>query len=854
MSDATSSQVNSMNTVSVEPGGQHGAESDSAKKPKRIVSLFMHVQDHQVWWPVYNGVCQVARDNNSHLVFFASPTAGLYNAMNPETVGSAAGLFNGKSLDGMVIAFGGTGLLDFGEATWAKGLPVVLIAREKAQVPCVLCDNRSAIRRAVALLHGRGHRRIAFLNGVADSYSAIERLAGYQAGLADCGLVADDSLVVAGDFTEEVGFKQILAALQKGVTFTALVAGNDASAVGALRAIRHAQVRVPEDMEVIGFDNLPIGRWCAPPLSTHDMQFFPMGYLAAQELFGMLSGDQRRQKTLVPATLVARSSTRDGGGASKDILQFRADWMEHQFYYDLELARLRRDPAAAEMLASLSNATPEAFLAGFSFLIERAIQTGIEASCLYSILETAQTRAEHANGAFSGVFSRAFGLLAAAAYDEQRKRAEMAIRFRSAAAALRELSFETVDEKNIVLRLKDAIRGLQIPRSGMFLQWDDHPANGLSGCWHFWRLQPDGALAAEETPMSKADLDLRRIIEREPPSGWVMMPLYHGDRQFGFMLLQEHPDFVLYYSELVRHVSAALHGAHVYKALRESQRELLEASRLAGVAEMATGVLHNIGNAMNSVTTSANLTIEGLQKLRINAVSKVSDLLREHRTDLPGFFATDPRGSQLVTYLDDLGKNLQVEKASLLRECDELRTKVQHINQIVASQQNYAKNSFAGLLETVPPEELMIAALLLNDDSLMRHKVVVTREFNPVPPVTVLRQKIVQILTNLIRNAKQSLAQADSPEKRITVRLGAASEGRVRFEVVDNGVGIAPENLTRIFAFGFTTKADGHGFGLHASANTAKEMGGALIARSDGMGKGATFVLEIPCDGKVTAF
>jgi C4-dicarboxylate-specific signal transduction histidine kinase len=137
----------------------------------------------------------------------------------------------------------------------------------------------------------------------------------------------------------------------------------------------------------------------------------------------------------------------------------------------------------------------------------------------------------------------------------------------------------------------------------------------------------------------------------------------------------------------------------------------------------------------------------------------------------------------------------------------------------------------------------------ISEASLARHKITIVREFSPAPAVRVERHKVLQILLNLIRNAKESIIEHGRPDKQIVLGIRASLKGRAQIYVTDSGIGIAPENLTRVFAFGFTTKVNGRGFGLHASANAAQEMGGSLVARSDGPGRGATFILELPPAG-----
>jgi PAS domain S-box-containing protein len=282
----------------------------------------------------------------------------------------------------------------------------------------------------------------------------------------------------------------------------------------------------------------------------------------------------------------------------------------------------------------------------------------------------------------------------------------------------------------------------------------------------------------------------------------------------------------------------------IEQKLVEARREPIETSRRAGIAEMATGILHNLGNALNSVNTTARLAADRIRESKVSSVGKVAQLLAENNGRLTEFFTSDARGQRLPGYIDQLAGHLTAERREILDDLEKLQASVDHMKELVASQQRYARVS--GIVEVVAPSELIEYAMLMNGDSLQRHRITVAREIAPAPKVKIERQKAVQIVTNLIANAKDAIEQADPPERRIRLALRLSAAGRVEISVSDNGIGIAPENLTRIFAFGFTTKENGHGFGLHSSANAAKEMGGSLRAESEGLGRGATFVLELP--------
>jgi len=277
--------------------------------------------------------------------------------------------------------------------------------------------------------------------------------------------------------------------------------------------------------------------------------------------------------------------------------------------------------------------------------------------------------------------------------------------------------------------------------------------------------------------------------------------------------------------------------------LASVHRELLESSRKAGMAEVATGVLHNVGNVLNSVNVAASLALEKLRNSKVEGLAKATVLLAEHERDLGAFMTSDPQGQRLPRYLQRLSSHLLAENAAVRAELEQLGRNIEHIKEIVSMQQSYAR--VTGVLEDVPAERLIEDALQLNTASFSRHGIAIERAYTPVPPVRVDRHKVLQILINLLRNAKHAVEDAHPPAPRIGITVEHAAN-RVRIAVADNGVGIAAAHLTSIFRHGFTTKKNGHGFGLHSGANAAREMGGSLTAASQGPGLGATFTLELP--------
>ena len=217
--------------------------------------------------------------------------------------------------------------------------------------------------------------------------------------------------------------------------------------------------------------------------------------------------------------------------------------------------------------------------------------------------------------------------------------------------------------------------------------------------------------------------------------------------------------------------------------------------------------------------------------------------MRQHEPDLGSFFANDPKGKLVPGYLAQLADKLAGEQAAALQEIAQMQKHLEHLKAIVTVQQDSAKG--ASRPEPLDLANLVEDALKMHSNALARSEVRVNREFEPLPPVMLQKHRVLQILVNLIRNAIQACEADGIERKELKIRL-CRSEDRLRCAVADSGIGISPDNLERLFSFGFTTKEGGHGFGLHGALLNAREMGGSVTAQSEGLHRGATFTLELP--------
>ncbi|MCE0462027.1 MULTISPECIES: DAHL domain-containing protein [Pseudomonas] len=280
------------------------------------------------------------------------------------------------------------------------------------------------------------------------------------------------------------------------------------------------------------------------------------------------------------------------------------------------------------------------------------------------------------------------------------------------------------------------------------------------------------------------------------------------------------------------------------RQLKDTQSELMDTARQAGMAEIATNVLHNVGNVLNSVNISADLVSRKLRSSKSQGLGKAMQLINEHTSDLGRFLTEDEKGKLLPGYLNQLVEAMAVEQQGLIDELAQLSKSVDHIKDIVSTQQSYAGAN--SLMEPLTVSELLEDALRMNSGALTRHHVTVIKEYGDIPRIMGDKHRLLLILINLISNAKYAMAGVSNHARNMTLSAAVVDSETLQISVKDEGEGIPAENMTRIFAHGFTTRKEGHGFGLHSCALAAIEMNGHLTAHSDGPGTGATFVLQVP--------
>lgn len=279
--------------------------------------------------------------------------------------------------------------------------------------------------------------------------------------------------------------------------------------------------------------------------------------------------------------------------------------------------------------------------------------------------------------------------------------------------------------------------------------------------------------------------------------------------------------------------------------LVRTQRELVNAAHSAGMAEIASAILHNAGNILNTVNTSAYLLSERVEKYPVNSVAKLAELLVENKDNLVQFLNEDPVGRKLIQYISSLSEKVTRENSHMATHTRDLIKNLRELGEVVAQQNAYISSSLHW--EIIDLEHMVEAALKIMDSRFQELGIKIERNYANIPKVPVLKTKIVQTFVNILKNACDSMNLSRQTERTLYLTL-LVQAPYLRLEFRDNGQGIEPENLRQIFTQGFTTHPDSSGFGLHFCANAMREMNGSIFAESDGQMRGANIILLVPLD------
>lgn len=333
-------------------------------------------------------------------------------------------------------------------------------------------------------------------------------------------------------------------------------------------------------------------------------------------------------------------------------------------------------------------------------------------------------------------------------------------------------------------------------------------------------------------------------------NGYTIIPFIFENKLFGLIELfsqevqSEDPEMRKILRDMGSEIGIFIKHQQAQQRAENLQKQLIDAARQTGMSQVANSVLHNVGNALNSLNISANLLQENYASSKMHNLSKVSTLIKENRENLALFLTEDPQGKYLLDYIIALSDWWQNDQKNIQDKLNIFSTNIQNIKKIIKMQQK--SEICVGAKEKISVNLILddLLFLLMKDIEQMRIQVI--KKYEVLPEVLLDRSLLVQILENLVQNAIDSLAAKQSGDKELRIYTRILEPGIMQIQVTDTGIGIAHENIGKIFSYGFTLKNKGHGFGLYYSASLAEEFGGKLSVESPGLNEGASFFLTFP--------
>jgi DNA-binding LacI/PurR family transcriptional regulator len=817
---------------------------------------------------LWRGAIRAAEEFDVDLLGFLGGALG-----EPLGRSSLFGLVQPGTVDGVVVISPAVGFLcgPAGVRTLIdrlRSVPVVSISEQVPGVPSIMVDNRTGMSRVLEHLATVHHRkRIAFVRGPASSSEAEVRYQAFREGLARVGLPFDPELVVDGDHWPASGVRAVRTLLEeRRVSLDALISSNDLMAIAALEELQRRGLDVPADVAVAGFDDIIDAVSTTPPLTTARQPLYEIAREAFRIVLALIRGEPVNAETELPVHLLVRQScgcpglrggllvpelTAADGVVSPESL---AAGLEAEFP---ELgARLGVSSWAAELAAAL----PEPLGAGgsgvFLAVLERLLSRGLEflpePGPWFRVVHEVTLRARQGATAEQAYRLAALSESAQALVGSMTTRAEMARRMRTDVETRvlhRMIHPFPLPADVFIQNLLGTLDVLDV--RSFFLSRYLGPDRREAGLLVHHDLDGVAALDATPAPFAPQRLIPGRFTGRHR-TAHVVLPIQSPNGPIAFALCRIGSMTPSGYEVLMHQISAVLSVNGLMSELQDHHRQLLDTARQAGMAEVAVGAMHNVGNLLNSVNVSAEQIRATATTAAGSGLKRATELILEHADELPGFFARDPRASVLPTYLGKAVEALWKNLAQIQAESLDLQEKTGLIRESIRALQEHAHGTHsAGEREKLELPALVRSALDVERTHLVRWAVQVQEELDELPPLVTHRSKLLHVLVNLVKNAVEAMRGTPEGQRVLVLRGARQDDGRIRLELKDSGEGIAPDDLKRIFSYGFTTKHDGHGFGLYTCTRYAKQLGGSLSVSSEGKGQGATFTLLLDPAGAV---
>jgi DNA-binding LacI/PurR family transcriptional regulator/signal transduction histidine kinase len=744
-------------------------------------------------------------------------------------------------------------------------LPIVSIGKEIPGIVSVLVDNEKGMRDVIVhLIEKHNCLRIAFLRGPEGNPEAELRYQAYASVLTEYGLPLDPDLVVSGDFMNASGADAIRLLLneRKVDDLQAVVAANDGMALGALDALQARGVRVPDDVAVVGFDDIEDAKAVTPSLTTVWQPLLGQGKLAVEKLMALLAGKQVPGQVTQSTGLVVRQScgcldsavVQAAAGTVTSVGEpHEADLIAHRerIFDEMTKALEVHDegikprwvkPLWEAFVAEVTSHSPGVFLAELNNVLHQIIATGGDVASLNGTVSALRRfTLPYLGGEMlrqsEDLWGQARVSIGLTAQQQQAYQALQTERHTDTLQEIEAVLAVTFDMDELINVLAEGLPRLGIPGCYLALYDDAQPHENSQPVPEWCRLM----LAYTEKGRVKLEPGGRRFRPHElvPEGLWsqdklsafVLEPLYFQKNRLGFVLFEVGPQDGRIYEMLRAQLSSALQSAllvqqveshareleDAYHTLQKQQEMLLIVEKMASLGRLTAGIAHEMNTPLAAVRS---------------ALSTMTKLIQEYQ---------DAIGDPEVTVDDHL--EIAQEMQQIVALATKAAERASGFVHGIKSQTRALASQDHVLFDAVPVTR---EALLLLGHILRERKCeVVFESSEDAVEMHGAPGRFAQIVTNLVANAAD--ASLSKGGGTITLRL-VKRPNEVELQVIDLGCGIALEILPRIYDPMFTTKPFGQstGLGLTIVHDIVTGGFGGTIEVSSKVGEGTTFTVHFP--------
>jgi signal transduction histidine kinase/DNA-binding LacI/PurR family transcriptional regulator len=827
-----------------------------------------------------NGIFEAAQKHDVNIIQFSGFGRSMGDEGFEQEIIDLLAIIKEQNLDGLLfIGWLHNFINDFEVHLHQLSIPLFSIGAGYQDIPYVYTDGGIYLRELlIHLIQVHGCKKIAFISPRLNPSHLIDnRIQIYMDTMGQYGLY-DPQLFINALLLNSTGMdfasraKKALNVLldERKASLDAIVTSYNDEAVIILNELQKRGIKVPDEVKIVGYEDDDSGKYASIPITTVYFPFWELGFYGCERFIKILT-QRNPNHTPFSSFIAGRTILRNSCGCISNSVSLAATNQDFPAQNGFPLT----GPDRHEIYKQMSSIFPEppfdlAELLN-AFFMDYPMKTCAR------FLETLETQLitcyQYHNdvSVIQDFISQLRKLMVPYLIKQMPELVWLEDLLHQARITVEEkainlLGHQTVQINHLHQMLhkisQKLITTFQIQKLMNVLELSLVRMN-ISGCYLFLfnrqeDPRADTTLAFEYVDGWRVSLNgnqppfyLKDLLQNLPQNRRYSLLAYFlavNEESLGLVLFEPGPLIERIYFTLSVLLSTALKGAVLVEKLENTNRELISTQQelvakahKTGMADIATGTLHNIGNVLNSINTSIFMMKDIIQDSPLDDFQRANELLENHMKDLANFITNDPRGKKLLQFYLKLETPFNDLQSLIYNHLNRLMDRINLVNEIIIAQQNYA--GARPISEELDLAEVIDDALKIQLASLEKYAIKIVKNYRSFPKTVVQRTKLLYILMNLFNNARDAMRDIPENQKTLTLTLDEDEES-VYLQVSDTGQGIPPEIVKNIFVFGFTTKQEGHGFGLHSCANYMTEMGGRIWAESPGEGQGATFILQ----------